>query len=68
MTVKINGVVLVHETPLAFLIGWSEGDPVQGEEIWIPKSQVVSTNLSEKGDEGYIEIPKWLAETKNLDP
>ena len=36
------------------------------ETVFIPRSQIVSTDLKEKGDMGYIQIPEWLKKDKNL--
>lgn len=38
-----------------------------GREEWIPKSQIQpDSEVNEKGDEGEIAIPTWLAEEKRL--
>jgi len=70
-TTIIEDLVLVHSTDQAYLV---RDD--QGEEYWIPKSQVVSISFGENidlGNDGEIlkeiielEIPEWLAEDKGL--
>jgi hypothetical protein len=47
------------ETPKAHLFVM-EG----GEEVWLPKSQILSINW----DTGELELPRWLAEAKQLLP
>jgi hypothetical protein len=38
-----------------------------GDEEWIPKSQIgEGSEVKRKGDVGEIEIPRWLAEEKDL--
>lgn len=39
---------------------------VDGEEVWIPRSQIVEGDLEDKGDSGEIEIPEWLATEKGI--
>lgn len=55
-----------HEGAVLFLPeDWDEGD-----EIWLPKSQVVmdidERRRPQRGDAIVIEIPMWLAEEKEL--
>lgn len=42
----------------------------QGEEVWIPKSQICEgsevTAESRKGTTGTLTIPRWLADEKAL--
>jgi len=38
------------------------------DTCWIPKSQIGPlSEVNEKGDEGPLQIPQWLAEEKGLD-
>ena len=61
-TVTIE-VTLFRETEKALLVGASKEDAV-----WIPRSQIVTTDLEDIGDEGFVEIPEWLAMDKDLEP
>ena len=45
---------VVHETEKAYLIS------VDGNEIWIPKSQIIEM------DDSTMTIPEWLAEENDL--
>lgn len=58
-------VKVVACTDLALLVD------ADGEEVWIPKSQIDEDSDigdgSEKGDEGELTIPQWLAEAKGLE-
>ena len=42
----------------------------QGEEVWIPKSQICEESElrpdARKGDSAPLTIPRWLAEEKEL--
>ena len=59
-TVRFD-VSLIRESEKALLVS------IGGEEVWIPKSQIEDTDVKEPGDEGFIEIPEWLAQEKELD-
>lgn len=39
-----------------------------GEEIWIPRSQILDEDFDDDGSKkhGSIEIPEWLAEDRGL--
>lgn len=40
---------------------------VEGENIWIPQSQIHDdSEVWKEGDTGELVIPMWLAEKKNL--
>jgi hypothetical protein len=40
---------------------------INGEEVWIAKSQVHDdSEIEGEGDEGTLAIPTWLAEEKGL--
>lgn len=43
-----------HETELAVLV-----TNLEDEKVWLPKSQI-------EIDGAYIEVPEWLAESKEL--
>lgn len=68
-TVEIYDLVLKHQTEMAYLIIDEDG-----EEYWIPKSQVVKIIFGEdimiEGEPAKkiseLEIPEWLAEDKGL--
>lgn len=34
--------------------------------VWLPKSQVTKTDCLAVGDDGYMEIPEWLANQQDL--
>jgi len=60
-TVEIEAYCL-HATDAALLV------EVDGEEIWIPKSQI-DLSVSEVtgvGDRGTLVITRWIAQKKNL--
>ena len=61
-TVTID-VTLYKETDKAMLVGSCREDAV-----WIPRSQVITTDLEDIGDDGFLEIPEWLAMEKDLEP
>jgi len=63
MSVTIRGRI-EKETEKAFLV------VVDGEKIWLPKSQVVadeSDPLEEGSEEVDIAITEWIAREKGLD-
>lgn len=39
---------------------------IDGESHWIPLSQISETDCEDRNDSGYIVIPMWLAEEKEL--
>lgn len=55
-----------HEGALLFL----PEDREEGEEIWLPKSQIVmdinERKRPQRGDPITIEVPEWLAEQEGL--
>jgi RNase P/RNase MRP subunit p29 len=57
-TVEVEGVI-INQTCMAVLL--STGD----EEVWIPKSQIVSRDENKDGTT-TLEIPEWLAMEKGL--
>lgn len=65
---RFVSLYLLHHTEKAYLLADEEG-----EEYWIPKSQVQSIEYGDKitinerpAQEVEIEIPEWLAEDKGL--
>lgn len=51
----------IRETPKAILV------EVEGEEFWIPKSQIDDeSEVWQDDQEGELVIPLWLAEEKGL--
>lgn len=65
--VLIEEVTLFLITDKAILIGEDGAD--RDDQIWIPISQILDTDLDYESDEslyseGYVEIPGWLAEKK----
>jgi len=58
--VRLDDVELVHETEKAILVRY------EGEDYWIPKSQVLDFGVMEPGQTGYLVIPEWLAEDKEM--
>lgn len=62
-TVEIAFDGIKAETDKAFLL------EIDGEEEWIPKSQIESWKMKESKwgkKSGTCEIPEWLAEEKGL--
>jgi hypothetical protein len=33
---------------------------------WLPRSELIETEVEGVGDSGYVEIPQWLAEDREL--
>jgi hypothetical protein len=60
-TVVIADVTLVRSTRKA---GCYELD---GDEFWIPWSQLREGSVDKDGESGDIKIPLWLAEEKELE-
>lgn len=57
----IEDVTVIKETEKALLC------LIDGEEIWIPQSQVDDdSEVWAGGDEGKLVISKWIAEQKEL--
>jgi len=53
---------IVAETDAAFLLLLEDG-----EEVWIPLSQIDQPELYEKGDQDVtISVTQWIAEQKDL--
>lgn len=70
-SLRIDDLVLDAISDKAFLVRLMDVEPDEAEinesKWWIPLSQLEETDLKEVGDDGYIEIPTWLAEEKGLD-
>ncbi len=63
--VAIAGLVFVHQTDNAMKVKFIGEDDKDG--VWIPKSKCEGHSFTNVGDEGYVSIPFWMAEEKNLD-
>lgn len=61
-TVIISEVTLIRSTEKAGLYRDTEGN-----EFWIPWSQLREDSVDKDGETGDIRIPLWLAEEKELD-
>lgn len=60
--VSIDDVVVVRETPKALLVRFDDG-----EERWIPQSQVDDdSEVYKDGDEGTIIISEWWASKEGI--
>ena len=54
---------IVHETDSAFLLRLQDG-----EEIWMPKSQIDNPDIYQTGDEDLtISVTEWIAREKGLE-
>lgn len=61
-TAIISEVTLIRSTEKAGLYRDTEGN-----EFWIPWSQLRDDSVDKDGETGDIRIPLWLAEEKELD-
>jgi hypothetical protein len=61
-TVIISEVTLIRSTEKAGMYRDTEGN-----EFWIPWSQLREDSVGKDGHTGDIRIPLWLAEEKELD-
>lgn len=61
--VLASQLVMIAETPKAIGVA-----PVGDKKVrwWLPKSVIVAGELEEVGDEGWIKIPRWLAENRGM--
>jgi len=60
-TFQIHDVIALKETEAALLV------EIEGEEFWVPKSQIDDDSEVYKVDtEGTLIIPLWLAEKMEL--
>jgi hypothetical protein len=44
-------------------------EPADGDEVWIPKSQLRGDDITEESEAGYsgvLVVPRWLAEKEGL--
>jgi hypothetical protein len=67
--IVIEEMTLYVVTDKAILVGPPECE--DHEKHWIPQSQIYDTDLDYESDEalyteGYVSIPRWLAEEKGL--
>jgi hypothetical protein len=59
--VRFEGVTCKAESERAILV------EIEGEEIWVPKSQVVNdSEVYKKGDDGVLILTRWICEQKKL--
>lgn len=59
--VQIQNVTVSKETESALLVN------IEGEEIWIPKSQIDDdSEVYKKDTEGTLVITEWIAKQKGL--
>lgn len=55
-------VTVIRDSGKALLVEY------EGEEVWIPKSQIDDdSEVWKEGQEGTLIIPYWLAEEKGLE-
>ena len=62
--VIIDELVLYEQTAKAILVG--PGETKDEDKVWLPRSRIHATNLREKYDYGFVEIPEWLVIKENL--
>ena len=66
-TVTFSGVTVLHETDPGESGSGSLLCDVEGEEVWIPKSQIHDdSEVYEDGTDGDLVISRWIAEKKGL--
>lgn len=59
--VQIQNVTVARETESALLVN------IEGEEIWIPKSQIDDdSEVYKKDTSGTLVITEWIAKQKGL--
>jgi hypothetical protein len=60
--VHLDNCDVIAETDAALLVVY------EGEEIWLPKSQVADPDDYEPGDESVtISVTEWVADQKGID-
>ena len=60
--VHLEGCRVAHETDDAFLIEY------EGEEHWIPRSQIADPETYVEGDNGVtISVSEWFAKKKGIE-
>lgn len=60
-TVEIPNLTLIKSTDKAGLYRDEDGD-----QFWLPWSQIRDGSVDKDGDSGSVFIPLWLAEEKGL--
>ncbi len=60
MSVRVEGCRRVRETDNAVLIDY------EGDEVWLPLSQVERMGFNQSTGMGYIVISDWIAQQKGL--
>ncbi len=58
--IDVEDLEFLHETDSAILVEFD------GDEVWIPLSQIEWGMDAEKGDTITVSMPEWLAEAKGL--
>ncbi len=58
--IEVEDLEFLHETDSAILVEYD------GEEVWLPLSQIEWDGDAEKGDSITVTMPEWLAEEKGL--
>ena len=66
-SVNIENLQLYHITAKAWKVG-PPGLPEKDDskKIWLPISQIESSNILSIGKVGFVKIPAWLAEEKGI--
>lgn len=68
--VTVVDLQLYSETDKAILVGppgLNESQRDAARKVWIPSSMVDNNSFDGVGSEGYIEIPRWLADKNDLE-
>jgi hypothetical protein len=58
--IDVEDLEFLHETDSAILV------ECDGEEVWLPLSQIEWDGDAERGDTITVSMPEWLAEDKGL--
>ena len=68
---QLDDVVLVRRTGKAMLVRMCSIKPSEAKtginQLWIPDSVVIDSDLEEEGDSGCIEIQGWFAKKEEID-
>ena len=59
--VTITGLTVKHETDAALLV-----ETADGEEVWLPLSQVEAVHNRDAPGAAAVEVARWIAERKGL--
>ncbi len=58
-------LVKISDSGKAWLCRHSD-DLMEENTFWLPVSQILSSDMCDADDEGFVEIPHWLAKDKDL--